>query len=271
MPRRAAARRAAEAEFDAMAPTALFLADEESVTQGFREALQSPALDIDLDPDRFRETTAAMGLDFLDRLFLSDKSRAMAELGILDDQGKWREEVFQKFLHLLQEAEKRKINPSIEAMRLWTNDLVDLDGRLRRRALPFDWMLRDDRLSNSQRDEARAIASLMLKRRPRDKVHGIGDAIAAKDIRYIEQVCRWFTPHDARHEVQNLDGLAVMVQTGACGPAPIINLEQPVDRKKLAKAIAFVNRHIRKSPDYELLCDYMKGYVGLSGRGMYRS
>ena len=78
-------------------------------------------------------------------------------------------------------------------------------------------------------------------------------------------------PQDARHQLQNLDGLAVMVQTGACGPAPIIDLEQRLDRKKLAKAIGFVNRHIRKSPDFEILCDYMKGIVSLSGRGMYRS
>ena len=278
MPRSAAARRTAEAEFDAMEPTELFQSEEPRTTRVFRDLLQSPAVDIDLDPDRLRMAMAAMGLEFLDRLFPSDKSQALREIGIFTERGGWSEEIFQKFLYLMRQAENRQIKPGIEDMRLWTNDLVDLDYRLLRRTLPFNWMLRNDDLSPLQYDHIRRIAGLMLKRRPRDRAGEIAETIAAKDIRHIEKVCRWFFPEDVRHTLKSLDGLVAMVRALPGTPPTIIDFEafgnwsneSNTKWTALKKATEFVNRHIDKSPDFELLSDYMNGIVNFAGRGKYR-
>lgn len=182
------AKRKAEAVIDREWPVSLFLPKNPDDIF-FRAGLRSMAFDYRMIPCKF-EQIPPYYVAVLSAHFYSSLQPSFRELGILSAGGEWREEAFQKLLYLLHRAERDGFTPSLEMMRLWMNDCIDLEGRVTKRRLPFDWVLCDDSLLEDQRKTARKLAGRILKPRYHGKAPRISEMISLGDMRYLQSAAR---------------------------------------------------------------------------------
>ena len=137
--------------------------------------------------------------------------------------------------------------------------MADMDGKLRKRVLPFDWLLCADHLTLADRVNARKIAEMILSK-IEDRPIRIKETITAAQVRRINKILAWFHDPLQREELQYLIGLSWSVSaTGYFTKSD-----------KLEKAITFAVHHRKKTPDFDLLKDHMHGLVDFEGRGEFR-
>lgn len=91
--------------------------------------MRSMAFDFEMIPDKIAQVPPYYAA-VLSTHFYSSLLPSFTELGVLSAEGEWREEAFQKLLFLLHRAETYGFTPSVEMMRLWMNDFIDLKGRI---------------------------------------------------------------------------------------------------------------------------------------------
>jgi len=248
-------------KFNQENPLALFLLEAPEMI-ALRQTLQNPAMDLLLGHSKARSIIDQAGLTrFSDLLFPTEKTACLKSLGIVSEKGQWSEERFQKVIRHIGEAEALNIMPNFALLRLWANDMLDLAGKWHKQEIPFDWVLDihiRDPLASIHRQQARRFAALFLCRHYSDKTEPIKDTIRAKDIRHIEKCSQWLCPPE-RSALRHLELVATAV-----------TINDKINWKRFKTIADFINRHINKAPDPELLNDYLECRVGFDGKGRYQ-
>ncbi len=223
----------------------------------FRQILQSPALDEHGQPSEMSALWNLGAPKWIKAVFPTEKQRYQQELRILDDEGAWSEEGFQRSLRCIKALDKQGYKPRFERLRLCVHGYLDPDGRIRKRLIPFVWMLEADGFSGEQVRMARKIAGMMLSKGVVDRPVAIGETITAVQVRHIERVSHWLYP-----KYPNPPGLDIVRLFG----------QKPPDNwPRFEQSLIFINENIRKDPDFELLRDWLNGEVDLRGRGRARA
>ena len=158
MPRKG--RLKTQSEFDQQPPY-LFLDEMDQWWVALRQILQSPEFDEAGHKKNSLVAGVCKHVPFLGNLFLGDKRNNLIELGILDENGDWREEIFQKAVRIIDSVTGKE-TPNYERLRLWMHDLVDLSGSPIKRELPFRWMLCNDLMPPQHLDKALRMANMIL-------------------------------------------------------------------------------------------------------------
>ncbi len=248
------------AKFNQENPLTLFVMEAPEII-ALRQTLKNPAMDLRLSHSKVRAGIEQTGLtSFADLLFPSEKTDCIKSLGIVSKTGRWSEERFQKIIRLIGEAEAQNMTPNFALLRLWANDMLDLSGKWRKQVLPFDWVLDihiRDPLASIHRQQARRLAALFLCRHYSDKIEPIKDTIRAKDIRHIEKCSQWLCPPE-RSALRHLELISATV-----------TINEKIDWQRFKTIADFINRHINKTPDPELLSDYLECHVNFEGKGRY--
>ncbi len=251
-------RKALRDQFNANSPVTFFV--EPKWVRQFRHILQSEDRSFTtLEKRSTLQRKVLEKLPQIDDWFGSGKRQNLQNLNILTDKFTWSEVGFQHMIGVLKKASRRKINPHAETFRLWVNGMADMDGTLRKRELPFDWMLCADHLSSIHRNDARKIAGIILSEINERPIQ-IKGTITATQVRQINKVMAWFHDPIQREKLQYLVGLSWLVSaTGYFA-----------NWDRIEKAIVFAVHQQKKPPDFDLLKDYMQGLVDFDGRGEYR-
>lgn len=248
-------------EFENRDPTTFF--DQPKWVRRLRLVLKSPDWSAGLKRRTEWQAELIRRFPFIDDWFGGGKRQSLKDLGLVDDNGKWSEQRFQKTVRLLDAVRRKKLPLHPEKFRLWATGLADMDGTLRKRVLPFDWLLCDDRLSPDDRYRAHRIADLIMSADGRGGWRDIphsGDIITAAHTRKINKTLLWFCDPIERPKWQYLYGLAITARLA----------RQRFDGERFAKGVQFAVRHINEPPDCELMKDFLDGYVRLNGKGIYQ-
>lgn len=156
----------------------------------FREAIQSIAFNRDDISMVLHKQLSPIQQLALHEWFATPEPSTFRELGLISDNGEWCEEGFQRLIILLSWT-KEYFVPSIEVIRLCTSGYVSFfGGTLRKKEIPFDWILCNDRLTEEQKQNSRELVGQLLKPRYDGKAPSIGKMISAKDVLYLRKVAQ---------------------------------------------------------------------------------
>lgn len=248
-------------EFDKRDPATFF--DQPKWVRQLRFVLKSPDWSADLKRRTEWQADLIRTFPFIDDWFGGGKRQKLKDLGLVNDDGTWSEERFQKTVHLLGIVHRKKLPLHPEKFRLWATGLSDMDGSLRKRRLPFAWLLCDDRLTLDQRLRAHRIGDLILSADGKGGFRNVprtGDVISAAEARRINKALAWFLDPLGRQDNIYLCGLAQMAKAAGRG----------FNWQRFERGVQFAVRHINEPPDFELMKDFLDGYVRLNGKGMYQ-
>ena len=195
----------------------------------------------------------------LDDWFGSGKRTILQDLNILDQHHQWSEVGFQHMIYVYRKALRKKCEPNGEIFRLWVNGLADMEGNLKGKVFSFDWLLCNDLLAPEQKHNARKISELILSIQAQKPIK-IDQTITAAQVKIIDQVLAWFLPDPLiRDRNRYLLKLTLLISGN-----PDINWN------RMEKSIKFGCHHLKKTPDFELLKDYLNGEVDFEGRGKFQ-
>ncbi len=150
-------------QFNANPPVMFF--DEPKWVRQFRQILQSEDRSFTtLEKRSTLQRKLLENFPQIDDWFGSGKRQHLRDLKILTGKFTWSEAGYQHMIQVLKKAQRKKCQPQAEIFRLWINGVADMDGKLRKRELPFDWLLCADHLTLADRVNARKTAEMILSK-----------------------------------------------------------------------------------------------------------